>query len=79
MREVGEKQWTAIVLSSLGLIALYQGNHERASALCEESLALFRDSGDIRGIASVLTNLGMMRLADVLYPILKDILQRVRE
>ena len=25
LREVGEKQWTAIVLSSLGLIALYRG------------------------------------------------------
>ena len=27
----------------------------------KKSLALFRDSGDMRGIASVLTNLGMMQ------------------
>ncbi len=52
-----------MVLSGLGLTVLYLGDFERASALCEESLALSRELGDLRGIASWLANLAIVTLA----------------
>jgi DNA-binding CsgD family transcriptional regulator/tetratricopeptide (TPR) repeat protein len=51
-----------LALAGLGLSVLYLGDYERASALCEESLALSRERGDPRSTASALTNLGISAL-----------------
>lgn len=48
----------AKALQGAGLLAGAQGDHERAIGYYEESLVLFRDLGDRRGIADVLGNLG---------------------
>jgi tetratricopeptide (TPR) repeat protein len=52
----------ALVLPT-GLTVLYLGEYERATALCEASLALSREMGDLRGIASWLANLATVTLA----------------
>lgn len=44
------------VAADVALFDLYE--HERAEALCQESLALYRELGDIRGIATSLSLLG---------------------
>ena len=41
-----------------GWIALFQGDYDRAIALLEEALALFRELGDRQGVATSLVNLG---------------------
>jgi predicted ATPase/DNA-binding SARP family transcriptional activator/DNA-binding CsgD family transcriptional regulator len=41
-----------------GWIALWQGDSDRAIALLEEALALFRELGDRRGVATSITKLG---------------------
>jgi tetratricopeptide (TPR) repeat protein len=46
------------VLGNLGLTARHLGDYERAAAVLEEALALFRELGDKRNIAYVLGNLG---------------------
>jgi predicted ATPase/class 3 adenylate cyclase len=48
----------AQALNTAGSLAFAQGDNEQAVALCEESLALFRDLGDRRGIAYSLYWLG---------------------
>jgi len=45
-----------------GWIELFQGDYERAIALLEEGLALFRELGDRRGVATSLVNLGFAAL-----------------
>jgi ATP/maltotriose-dependent transcriptional regulator MalT len=55
---VGDKQGIAFALNNLGTQALHQGDGERAKALLEESLALYRELGDHWGIAMVLHILG---------------------
>jgi tetratricopeptide (TPR) repeat protein len=44
----------------LGFVAWEQRDHKRARSLYEESLPLYRDLGDKRGIANALTNLGLV-------------------
>ena len=41
-------------------MAFFQGDYDRAAALWEESLALFRDLGDTIGIAYSYGNLGLV-------------------
>ena len=47
-----------MALNNLGLVVLYQGDHDRAAELCQESLTLARELGDKKSIAAALTNLG---------------------
>jgi predicted ATPase/DNA-binding SARP family transcriptional activator/DNA-binding CsgD family transcriptional regulator len=48
----------ARALNQAGWIALFQGGQDRAIAMLEESLALFKELGDKPGMATSLTNLG---------------------
>ena len=48
----------AKALNGAGLLAYWQGDYDRATQLCEESLALFRELGDKRGTATALLDLG---------------------
>ncbi|MHB8595511.1 MAG: tetratricopeptide repeat protein [Ktedonobacteraceae bacterium] len=53
----------AKALNAAGMLAYLQDNHGRAEQLCSESLALFRQIGDKRGIASSLIRLGQVAKA----------------
>jgi predicted ATPase/DNA-binding CsgD family transcriptional regulator len=48
----------AKALNTAAMLALYHDEHERRVTLCEESLKLYRELGDKRGIASALNELG---------------------
>ncbi len=48
----------AKALGGAGTLAEFQGDHQQAQALQEESLALWRELADKRGIAAALNNLG---------------------
>jgi DNA-binding CsgD family transcriptional regulator len=48
----------AKALNKIGWIILFQGDHERATELLEEALALFKAQGDRTGLALTLTHLG---------------------
>jgi non-specific serine/threonine protein kinase len=52
----------AKALYEAGSIVLFQGDYERAIALLEEGLALYRELGDRRGVATSLVNLGFAAL-----------------
>jgi predicted ATPase/DNA-binding SARP family transcriptional activator/DNA-binding CsgD family transcriptional regulator len=52
----------AKALYEAGWIELFQGNYQRAIALLEGGLALFRELGDRRGVATSLVNLGFAAL-----------------
>jgi predicted ATPase/DNA-binding CsgD family transcriptional regulator len=49
----------AKALGGAGVLAHYQGDYRQAEMLCEESLALFREPGDKRGIVASLNGLGL--------------------
>jgi predicted ATPase/DNA-binding CsgD family transcriptional regulator len=50
----------AKVLGGAGVLAHSQGDSRQAKVLCEESLALFRELGEKRGIAASLNGLGLI-------------------
>jgi predicted ATPase/DNA-binding SARP family transcriptional activator len=52
----------AKALYGTGALALWQGDHATARALQEESVAIWREVGDRRGLANSLRNLGMVNL-----------------
>jgi non-specific serine/threonine protein kinase len=52
----------AKALYEAGSIVLFQGDYQRAISLLEEGLALFRELGDKRGVATSLVNLGFAAL-----------------
>ncbi len=52
----------AKALHAAGRLALVQGEYRQAEALCQESLALYRELHDPRGMASVLERLGWIAL-----------------
>jgi non-specific serine/threonine protein kinase len=54
--------WRAKALAGLGTIAWGQGDHEQAAVLHQESLVLYRQLGDTRGMAFALNNLGVQAL-----------------
>jgi predicted ATPase/class 3 adenylate cyclase/DNA-binding CsgD family transcriptional regulator len=49
----------AKALHGAGVLAHYQGDYDRAEALCTESLALYRKVGDERGVAGALSGLAL--------------------
>jgi len=49
----------AKALTGAGVLAHYQGDFRQAKVFCEESLALFRELGDKRGIVASLNGLGL--------------------
>lgn len=59
-REIGDKDGVAWSLSQIGVIALFQGNSEQASALFEESLGLFREVSNKFGIAWIYRHKGQV-------------------
>jgi predicted ATPase/DNA-binding CsgD family transcriptional regulator len=50
----------AKALNGAGVLAHYQGDYRQAKVLCEESLALFRELGDKRGMVTSLNGLGLI-------------------
>jgi predicted ATPase/DNA-binding CsgD family transcriptional regulator len=50
----------AKALNGAGVLAHYQGDYRQAKVLCEESLALFRELGDKRGMVASLNGLGLI-------------------
>lgn len=50
--------WRAKAITGAAALAQYQGDYERAVALCEESLAIQRKQGDERGMADSLNIMG---------------------
>jgi DNA-binding CsgD family transcriptional regulator/tetratricopeptide (TPR) repeat protein len=50
----------AKALGGAGVLAYYQGDDQRASRYCQESLAVFRALGDRQGIASALRGLALI-------------------
>lgn len=50
----------AKALNGAGVLAHYQGDYRQAKVLCEESLALFREQGDKRGMVASLNGLGLI-------------------
>ena len=59
---VASKPAVAKALYEAGWIELFQGNYDRAIALLEEGLGLFRELGDRRGVATSLINVGFAAL-----------------
>jgi predicted ATPase/DNA-binding SARP family transcriptional activator/DNA-binding CsgD family transcriptional regulator len=57
----------AKALYEAGSIVLFQGDYQRAISLLEEGIALFRELGDERGVATSLINLGfaLLHLGDI--------------
>jgi non-specific serine/threonine protein kinase len=53
-------RWRTRALHGAAWIALFQGDYGASKALMEESVALYRQVGDKEGIASGLTELGMV-------------------
>ena len=58
----------ARALSGNGVLAHYQGDYDRAEALCQDALELSGTLGDRRGIAEAQTGLGLVRRARGDYP-----------
>jgi predicted ATPase/DNA-binding CsgD family transcriptional regulator len=50
----------AKALIAAGDLAMELGNHDRGEELCQQSLALFRESGDLAGVGEALCYLGLM-------------------
>jgi predicted ATPase/DNA-binding CsgD family transcriptional regulator len=50
----------AKALGGAGILAYYQGEYQRASKYCQESLAAFRALGDRQGIATALSGLALI-------------------
>jgi len=50
----------AKALNGAGILAHSQGDYRQAKVLCEESLALFRELGEKRGMAASLNGLGLI-------------------
>jgi predicted ATPase/DNA-binding CsgD family transcriptional regulator len=61
--EVEDRRTVAGLLDIEGGAALVRGDLERAVELWEETLALYREVGDVLGIVACHTNLGLVKLA----------------
>ncbi len=56
----GDQHMQAMILSSLGQVKWQRGDHDRAVEVTEKALHIWRERGDIWGIAIALANLGDM-------------------
>ena len=56
-RELGDKSGMALVSINLGDVARERGEEDRATALYNEALALYRELGNERGTARALDRL----------------------
>jgi tetratricopeptide (TPR) repeat protein len=63
LRETGDKISLALVIRRLGQLALREGNHETAIALCTESLNMNREIEDQRGVLASLSSFAAIALA----------------
>jgi predicted ATPase/DNA-binding SARP family transcriptional activator len=54
LREIGDKNFLAYALRRLGLLAWREKDFRKAIALCQESLSLNRELGDLRGVLACL-------------------------
>ena len=50
LREIGDKNFLAYSVRRLGLLAWREKDYGKAIALCQESLSLNRELGDLRGV-----------------------------
>ena len=62
-RLLGEQAGVARALGNLGMVMYAQGDLTGAAAVCEESLAFFREGGNIEGTARTLSSLGEIAYA----------------
>jgi predicted ATPase/DNA-binding CsgD family transcriptional regulator len=65
----------AKALNTAGSIALWQGEYGRAEALCQESLELYRELHDPRGMALALYRLGLIALSRGDFPVATSLLE----
>ncbi len=65
---------TALVLGKLGSLASEEGDCELARSLFEQSLAIRRELGDRRGVASALNMLGISALRQSDYEVARRLL-----
>jgi len=65
----------AKALNGVGTLALWQGEDERAEALCQESLELYGELHDARGMALALYRLGLIAWSNGDYPVATSRLQ----
>jgi len=54
LREIGDKNFLAYSVRRLGLLAWREKDYGKAIALCQESLSLNRELGDLRGVLACL-------------------------
>jgi tetratricopeptide (TPR) repeat protein len=59
-RAQGDRLWTARSLSNLGRLAIHERDPLRAQAAIEESLAIFEELGDRRGVLVATTNMSLV-------------------
>jgi predicted ATPase/DNA-binding CsgD family transcriptional regulator len=57
----------AEALDKAGVLARYQGDFDRATALIAESLSIYRALGDQRGVGNSLANIGFVALHELRY------------
>jgi predicted ATPase/DNA-binding CsgD family transcriptional regulator len=69
----------AKALNGAGVLAHYQGDYARAEALCGESLALSREIGDERGVASALSGLALNARKKGDYPAAQSMFEQALE
>lgn len=65
----------AKALNGAGSLALWQGEYGRAESLCQESLELYRELHDPRGMAIALYRLGLIASARGDYPVATSLLE----
>ncbi|MCA9727309.1 MAG: tetratricopeptide repeat protein, partial [Candidatus Eisenbacteria bacterium] len=59
-RSLGDRLWEGRSLMTLGSVYFHLGDTERAWSICEAGLAASKEVDDVRGIATVLINLGVL-------------------
>lgn len=69
----------AKALRTAGGLGYVQADFERAEALCRESLALFRELGEIHNIADTLWMLGQIAWVQGNYPKARELVEEARE
>jgi tetratricopeptide (TPR) repeat protein len=68
LREFGEKNFLAYSVRRLGLLAWREKDYGRAIALCQESLSLNRELGDLRGVLACLAGFADIAVVQGKFP-----------